>query len=152
MNRRREFLFGALATAICAPSVVRSGILMPLRGIILPPERYQFGFVQRLYNSQKMAAVRELQRNGLSLAEIPAELNRRGNRAINGLRWDDQLLANLVRGEAVIQREDALPRAERLSGRPSGKNRDMNSEGNWWHAPYDNPGVWAIVAASKEGE
>ncbi len=113
MNSRREFFLGALATAICAPSVVRSGILMPLRGIVLPPERYQFGYVQRLYVSQKMAAVRRLQRKGLSLAEIPAELNRCGNRAINGLRWDNQLVANLLKGEAVIQRQDAIIRAER---------------------------------------
>lgn len=116
MNSRREFVFGALATAICAPNVVRSGILMPLRGLVLPPERYQFGFVQRLYVSVNMAAIRELQRKGLSLAEIPAEFNRRGKRAINGLRWDDELLGNVVRGETVIQREDALIRAERLLG------------------------------------
>jgi hypothetical protein len=113
MNNRREFSLGGLVTAICAPTVVRSGILIPLRGIVLAPERHHFGFVQRLYVSTKMASVRELQRKGLSLAEIPAELNRCGNRAINSVRWDDQLLINLLRGEALIQREDAIIRAER---------------------------------------
>ncbi len=49
MYTRRSFLMGGLATALCAPSIVRAENLMVLRGIVQPIELFHFGFVERLY-------------------------------------------------------------------------------------------------------
>jgi hypothetical protein len=45
---RRGILIGATATLICAPAIVRATSLMPVRQLVLPPERISAGLCQRL--------------------------------------------------------------------------------------------------------
>jgi hypothetical protein len=46
---RRSIFLGAAASLLCAPAIVRATSLMPVRGLILPIERPQAGFCQRLF-------------------------------------------------------------------------------------------------------
>ena len=55
---RRGFL-GVLAGAVAAPAVVRSGVLMPLRGVVIPTEQEVQAFVngQLVYDTNELSAV-----------------------------------------------------------------------------------------------
>ncbi len=46
---RRELLIGASASLLCAPAIVRTASLMPVRGIIVPVQQNYYGFVYRLW-------------------------------------------------------------------------------------------------------
>jgi hypothetical protein len=46
---RRGILIGATATLICAPAIIRAASLMPVRQLVLPPERMSAGLCQRLF-------------------------------------------------------------------------------------------------------
>ena len=113
MTTRRNFLFGISTALICAPAIVRAQSLMPLRGIVLPTERYHFGFVDRLYLHLHLPKIEALQNAGLSVDAIAADFNRRGMRAMNEIAWDAQGVNFVIKRDKIIRREDLLLRAER---------------------------------------
>ena len=111
---RRQFLIGAAATLICAPTVVRFVSLMPVRGVIHQIERNHYGFVERLYVYANLPAIIELQNAGLSAHGIAAEMNSQLCRSINGESWDAGRVIGLLTCNKNIQRENAIRRAEKM--------------------------------------
>jgi hypothetical protein len=114
MNTRRNFLFGIAPVLIGAPVIVQVQTLMPLRGIVLPSERYYFGFTDRLYVYSHLPKITALQSAGLSVEEIAADFNRHGRWAMNRTAWDAQSVMCVIKRDKFIRREDLLRRAERL--------------------------------------
>jgi hypothetical protein len=111
MTTRRNFLLGISAALICAPAIVRAQSLMPLRGMVLPAERYCFGFVERLYIHLHLPKITALQTAGLSVHEIAADFNRRGSRTINGASWNSEGVNFVINRDKLIRHEDLVARS-----------------------------------------
>jgi hypothetical protein len=47
--QRRQFLIGASAMPVSAPSIVRAASLMPVRRIVLAVQQNHYGFIDRLW-------------------------------------------------------------------------------------------------------
>ena len=60
----RRFLIGGAAALVCAPSIVRTASLMPVRGIIFPSQTFQYGFAERLYVSLHLSEITRLRNAG----------------------------------------------------------------------------------------
>jgi hypothetical protein len=73
---RRSLFLGAAASLLCAPAIVQATSLMPVRGLILPIERPQAGFCQRLFyyllDCQLRAGKVTLMHNGSIVPEADA--------------------------------------------------------------------------------
>ena len=118
---RRDFLIGASAMLVFAPSIVRASSLMPLKGIALLSEKHRFerhyyGFVERLYVHSNLPTIVKLQNAGLSLNEVAAFMNGEGRRSVNGTEWDSQRVIDVIKRDESIRREDAVRRAEAGTG------------------------------------
>ena len=120
MITRRSFLTNASAFLLCAPAVVRAANLMPLCGIIFPPEALQFGFASRLYVYTHMRAITQLQNDGLSLHQIAGEFNRQGRWAAHDRSWDVHRVIGVLKQNKQIQIADAYLRAVRALSLPLG--------------------------------
>jgi len=91
MITRRNILFGAGATLVCAPAVIRAASLMKVRGIVLSArvfvtQRNYYGFVDRLW---RHSLYRQEKLRGYAL------INAIENGAFNGSPPDE--LARYVR-------------------------------------------------------
>ena len=111
---RRRFLFGASATLLCAPAIVRATILMQVREIVFPIERNYHGHATRMWLCWTLPAIRKYQDDGLSAHEIARTLNNRKVGYANYEPWDADGVLGVVRLDEAIKRSDAIIRAERL--------------------------------------
>jgi hypothetical protein len=101
---RRNVLTSASAALIHSPLVVRAINLMPLRGIILPPEKLYFGFCERL--SVHLHLPKITQNEGFSLHQIATELNRRGPKPWIDRPWDPQFVTGILKLDERIKHAD----------------------------------------------
>ena len=108
MITRRSFLVITLEALIFAPPFVPAANLMPLRGIVLPPERNYFGFVDRLYVYTRVSKITRLQNNGLSLHQVANELNKHRSTAMNGVPWNVENVISVLKRDEQIKRADAF--------------------------------------------
>ena len=122
MLTRRNFVLTGLATGICAPAVVRSNVLMPVRRVVFPPDASEllftpksydpfagiphYGFIDRLYVNQHLSRIAPLLSTGRSADEIATVLNRSGSRAMNGVRWSANSVLGIVRRDQAIREAD----------------------------------------------
>lgn len=113
----RRSLLGAVAGSLLfAPAVVRVASLMQVRGIILPHEWCQYGFVERLYVGIHVPSIRELQDAGMTAHEIAAQFNRTNIRATNGTNWDAEHVRGVVWRDERIRAQDLIIRQRRQLG------------------------------------
>ena len=110
MVTRRNFLASASATIIYAPPVVRAANLMPLRGIVLSPEAFHFGYGERLSVHLHLPKITQLQDEGLSLHEIASKLNRRGPKPWVDGPWDLQFVISILKRDEQIKQADGYLR------------------------------------------
>ena len=104
MISRRQFLLGLAASALYSPAIVRASVLMPVRPLkIASPPAPAFGFGQRLYAHSFMKLITPGLEGNLSLAEVAANLNRRGFTAINGTKRDAAAVEHVVKLDFAIR-------------------------------------------------
>src|SRR5436190_11965315 len=72
----------------------------------VPEMHKEYGFPQRLYVWTKMRFIAGLQETGLSLHEIAAELNARGQHAIDRTPWNADAVNDLVSLAEKIHQHD----------------------------------------------
>ena len=115
---RRGIFLGAAASLLCAPAIVRSTNLMPVRRMILKSDLNYYGWIDRLWASGYYSTIIERQNAGLSANEIAAELNearRRDKDPSPPMKtdWDARLVFEKIRSNEAIRRTDAINRAFR---------------------------------------
>jgi hypothetical protein len=103
---RRNFLASASAAIVWAPPVVRVANLMPLRGIVLSPAAFHFGYCERLSVHLHLPKITQLQNEGLSLRQIASELNRRGPEPWVDGPWDLQFVISILKRDEQIKQAD----------------------------------------------
>jgi len=108
MLSRRKFLAAGSAASLCAPAIVRSHVLMPLRGVILPTKFPSYGFVDRLYVHLFANRIRMLRSSGLSDESVAAAINMRSPTLAGA--WDAGRVVRLLDHERAIAEADAWRR------------------------------------------
>jgi hypothetical protein len=105
MTNRRTLLISAAASLLCAPAIVRSGSLMPVRRVVLRLNHSYYGFTDRLSVYGYLPRINNRLNAGLSPREIAVEL---------GSDWDARRVLGVIRRDEEIRRSDAILRAERV--------------------------------------
>ena len=105
MLNRRNFVIAGSAATLCAPAIVRSHVLMTIRGVILPTEYPSYGFVDRLYINLFANRIRTLRSSGLPDEGVAAAINLQSP-AVAGV-WDAARVGRLLDPERAIAEADA---------------------------------------------
>ena len=113
MVTRRSFLASASASIVWAPPVVRAANLMQLRGIVLSPAAFHFGYCERLLVHLHLPKITQLQNEGLSLHQIASELDTGGPEPWVDGPWDLQFVIFVLKRNEQIKQADEYLRLRR---------------------------------------
>jgi hypothetical protein len=116
MITRRELIPRAVAIAGCAPAIVHSGNLMPVRSRFHVRLPARIGLYDRRYIARILPQIMALRRGGLSTYGIAAVLENE-SRASDPFRlvepWSAQLVMQTIREAALLRAMDFAMRVDK---------------------------------------